>query len=350
MSLSGLGFAGSCLLQRFLSLAELLRGLVELRLHGAGSLGLGLLQCGLGGGVRFLGILERFRCVLDLLLRLGQFAGRLGAGRIRQTHSRLIAGVGLLAVHWFQVVECFLLRVEGSGDVAHLQGLGSFGRGLLSVVFLQVVRLVGNLLLQFLQIGGRVALLLVAKLLLGLIGLLLSPIGLLQCLGDLIGGIHWRNLLLKLGLVIRFLGLLVGQGLGHFLSCVLEILGRFLGVFGSPIELLGVQVLLGVGLLLVGLLNLLIGLGRRVLHLLADVLGFRLQRLLFADEVVGIVLLFALIGFLVGVFRLVGNLVLLLGELVKLVLGFLELGNFIAALLDCLGLLFQGLLGVRSGP
>ena len=80
----------------------MLPGLVELRLDGLRRLGLGLLQGGLGRGVRLLGLLQRLGRVLDLLLGLGQLAWGLGAGRVRHAVARLhslVARHRLLARH-----------------------------------------------------------------------------------------------------------------------------------------------------------------------------------------------------------------------------------------------------------
>ena len=147
-----------------------------------------------------------------------------------------------------------------------LRASAAFVRGLLGVVLVQLAGLLRHLLLELLQVGGRV-LRLLAELLLGLAGLLLGLLGLLEGLGDLVGRVHRRHLRLELGLVVRLLSLLVGQRLGEFLGRVLQVLGGLLAFLRGRVRASGRRGSSRPRHLLAGLVDLLGRLGSGVLHL-----------------------------------------------------------------------------------
>ena len=240
-----------------------------------------------------------------------------------------------------------LLGFDGGRDIAHFQSLGGLLGGLLGVVFLELAGLLSHFLLQFLQVGDRVlhrlvaVHRLVAELLLGLLRVRLGRLGLLDGLGDLVGGVHRRDLHgLQLRLVVGLLPLLIGEGLGHFLLCVLQILGGFLPFLRGGVELFVVEILLGHVHLFSGHLHFLGRLGDGVLQLRADLFRFRLQIPLLFGQILGVVLLAGL----VHVGGLVGDGVLLLGQFAELRLGVFQLGDVVATLFDVLGLVLQSLL------
>ena len=269
-----------------------------------------------------------------LLARLHRFTG----------HGHRLGG-------FHQLVDGFLLILDCLGDVPFFNVFGRFLSVLGGVRLHQLLGRLGDFLLEVGQVLLCVGLHRVHRLLAELVGGFLGFVGGLHRFfdrfGDLLRGFGGVDLVrLQRGLVGDFLRLQFVEFLVDFVFRLSEVVGGHLGFVRGRHRLVFVEIGFGHVLVLGGVIDLLRGFGRDVLHLLADLFGRGFEVVLLFGDVVGFrSLVFGFRGFV----RVGGDLLLVLHQRFEFLCGVFELGDVVAPLFDAGDLFVEGFFGILQG-